>query len=86
MIEVSSATQVGSLTICSIFHCYVNVHFCYSDCLHIAVEPSLKLLFINSSPRVSGDTVIADFTINRPTVSVVCRLTGQPETECKFKG
>ena len=49
------------------------------------IEPYLQIRFINSSPRVSGGTVVADFTINRRTVSVECFINGQgSKKECKL--
>ena len=47
-------------------------------------EPYLQIRFINSSPRVSGSRVVADFTINRRTTSVECFINGQgSKKECK---
>ena len=64
-------------------------HFCDKNpnrfalfCLCIT-EPALQILFINSSPRVSGNTLIADFTTNRPTTAE-CHLRGEPSKECKL--
>ena len=86
MIQVLSAIQVSSIILrLSMLLDMVSISHVYQlffDYLWI-LEPPLQVTFINSSPRVSGKTMIADFTINRPTVSMECRLSGQPSKECK---
>ena len=48
-------------------------------------EMPLKLTLINSSPRLWGGTVIADFTVNREPgqYRVSCLLKGHQEKDCK---
>ena len=49
----------------------------------ISEEP-LKLTLINSSPRLWGGTVIADFVMNREAgqYSVSCQLRGHEDKDC----
>ena len=48
-------------------------------------EMPLKLTLINSSPRLWGGTVIADFTVNREPgqYRVNCLLKGYQEKDCR---
>lgn len=68
---------------------YVIV-ICYSNAVHVnsmhSIEPSLRIDFLNSSPRVNGNSVLTDFYVNRPreTYSVKCFLTGQEGKDCEL--
>ena len=80
-----------SFTFITSHHCTMLLHsLCTSSSslikfCHCITEPYLQIRFINSSPRVSGSRVVADFTINRRTTSVECFINGQgSKKECKL--
>ena len=53
-----------------------------------ASVPSLKVILIEGSPHVIGDTVTAEFVTSRPVVGVRCFLRYKNQRDyrdCKFK-